>query len=63
MEEVQVQDEEASSPEMTITSDLIVTGSGKLLEKLRELLALRAEIDLDIEVLKRAANILEGSSP
>jgi hypothetical protein len=63
MEEVQVQDEEASPPEMTITSDLIVTGSGKLQEKLRELLALRAEIDSDIEALKRAANILEGSSP
>ena len=63
MEEVQVQDEEASSPEMTITSDLIITGSGKIQEKLRELLELRAEIDLDIEVLKRAANILEGSSP
>jgi hypothetical protein len=63
MEGVQVQDEETSSPEMTITGDLVVTGSGKLLEKLRELLALRAEIDLDIEVLKRAANILEGSSP
>ena len=63
MEEVQVQDEEASSPEMTITSDLIITGSRKIQEKLRELLELRAEIDLDIEVLKRAANILEGSSP
>jgi hypothetical protein len=68
MEEMQVQDEEASSPEMTITSDLItsdliITGSGKIQEKLRELLELRAEIDLDIEVLKRAANILEGSSP
>jgi hypothetical protein len=58
MEEVQVQDEEASSPEMTNTSDLIVTGSGKLQEKLRELLALRADIDLDIEALKRAVNIL-----
>jgi hypothetical protein len=63
MEEVQVQDEEASSPEMTIASDLIVTSSGKLQEQLRELLGLRAEIDLDIEALKRAANILEGSSP
>lgn len=62
MEEVQVQDEEASSPEMTITSDLTVTGNGKVQEKLRELLALRAEIDLDIEALKRAMNILEGSS-
>jgi hypothetical protein len=63
MEEVQVQDEEASSPEMTITSDLTITGSGKVQEKLRDLLALRAEIDLDIEALKRALNILEGSSP
>jgi hypothetical protein len=62
MEEVQVQDEEASSPEMTITSDLTVTGNGEVQEKLRELLALRAEIDLDIEALKRAMNILEGSS-
>jgi hypothetical protein len=62
MEEAQVQDEEASSPEMTITSDLTVTGSGKVQEKLRDLLALRAEIDLDIEALKRALNILEGSS-
>ena len=62
MEEVQVQDEEASSPEMTITSDLTITGSGKIQEKLRDLLALRVEIDLDIEALKRALNILEGSS-
>jgi hypothetical protein len=63
MEEVQVQNEEASSPEMTNTSDLIVTGSGKLQEKLRELLALRAEIDLDIEALKRAVNIILSTVP
>ena len=62
--ELQVQDEEASSSEMTITSDSTVTGSGSpVQEKLRELLALRVEIDLDIEALKRAVNILEGSSP
>lgn len=56
-------DEEASSPEMTVTGDLDGAGAGsvKLHEKLRILYELKAELEKDIEALKRVVDILDES--
>jgi hypothetical protein len=61
-EEAQYGDEEASSPEVTVTWDMTRAGGGRLQEKLESLYVLRMEIDNDIEALKRVADILDGPS-
>lgn len=55
--------DEISSPEVTSTGDVSAARSGRLHEKLRGLLALRAELDKDIEALKRTVDILDDASP
>jgi len=60
MEDVRKSDEEVTSPELEVTGDLS-TGGGKVQEKLRALLALRAEIDRDIETLRMTVDILDES--
>jgi hypothetical protein len=54
---------EVSSPENTVTGDLNAARGGRLHEKLRGLLLLRAELDKDIEALKSTVDILDESSP
>ena len=54
-------DEEGASPEVSATCELSAGGSGKVQEKLKALFALRAEIDRDIETLKRTVDILDES--
>lgn len=51
-----------SSPDMTVTGDVIRSGGGRLQEELERLCALRVEIDGDIEALKRTMDILGNSS-
>ena len=61
MEDFQKSDEEGSSPEAEVTGDLTTAGGGKMQDKLRALLALRAEIDRDIDTLRRTVDILDES--
>ncbi|KAE9365486.1 hypothetical protein N431DRAFT_353530 [Stipitochalara longipes BDJ] len=61
MEDVQKLDDEVSSPELSVTGGLSTAGGGKVQAKLRALLALRAEIDRDIETLKKTVDILDES--
>ncbi|KAE9373011.1 hypothetical protein N431DRAFT_438411 [Stipitochalara longipes BDJ] len=59
------EEEEAPSPAMSfmkLTSDVAGASTVRLREKLRELLTLRAEIDGDVEALRRAMDILDDSS-
>jgi hypothetical protein len=57
---------EVSSPDMTVAGDVARSGEGRLQEELERLVALRSflllEIDGDIEVLKRARDIVGHSS-
>jgi hypothetical protein len=62
MEGVQ-SEQETSSPETTDTGDVSGARSKTVHEKLRGLLALRAELDRDIEALKRTADILDDAGP
>jgi hypothetical protein len=55
--------DEASSSENTVNGDLGAARGSRLHEKLKGLLLLRAELDKDIEALKRAVDILDESSP
>jgi hypothetical protein len=55
-------DEESSSPDI-MTMDVGRNSGGRLREKLERLCKLRAEIDGDIEALKRTLDILRESSP
>jgi hypothetical protein len=61
----QDEEEETPSPAMSfmrLTSDVAGPSTVRLREKLRELLALRAEIDGDVDALRRAMDILDDSS-
>ena len=61
LEEAQDHDVDASSLDTIGVGDVPAAGSRELHEKIRVLEALRAEIDRDIETLKRTADILEFS--
>ncbi|PMD32933.1 hypothetical protein L207DRAFT_173614 [Hyaloscypha variabilis F] len=61
MEDVRMSDEEGASPEVSVACELSAGGSGRVQEKLKALFALRAEIDRDIETLKRTVDILDES--
>lgn len=56
-------DEEASSSETMGTGDMAGTGSGRLHEKLIRLYAEKAELDRNIEALKRTMDMMGDSSP
>jgi len=55
-------DEEGSSPDVTDTGGGARTGSGRLQEELARLYELQVEIDSDIQVVKRALEIVGESS-
>jgi hypothetical protein len=61
LEEAQNHDVDASSLDTVGLEDVPAAGSKRLHEKIRVLEALRAEIDRDIETLKRTVDILEVS--
>jgi hypothetical protein len=58
-------DEETSSPEMTAPGDMAISSGGRLQEKMQEklkgLYSLRADIDRDIEAMKRSIELFEDS--
>jgi hypothetical protein len=64
-EDVGARDEETSSPEMTVPEDMARSSSVKLKEKLQEklkgLCSLRADIDRDIEAVKRSMELFDDS--
>lgn len=53
----------ASSPSTMLIDDVVGAKTGRLHEKISQLLVVRAEIDRDIEALKRAVDILDNASP
>jgi hypothetical protein len=64
-EVAQDEEQELPSPAMSFmkpTSDVPRASTIRLREKLRDLLALRAEIDRDVDALKRTIDILDDSS-
>lgn len=51
------------SPSTMLIDDVVGAKTGGLREKISQLLVVRAEIDRDIEALKRAVDILDNASP